>query len=225
MYSLDTITAPQLLRGAVWWKRMDFPLLCHSLLLISLYFDVARGFDSQIWNGLSHFLAAFCFHLCHGWGFFKFKSKLVPDSAQSSAAEVWLVQGERVRGTTVPEAPLTWNSLHPFSHHSQSGSDPSDPALLLQEFSAYWSPPELAQQVLLISRQAGASQHESPSNNPSWSSVHPFSLTWDVFTGTICFPSPHVCSAPWITQMAESVLFPVLLAAGSVSIRFVNSVI
>lgn len=86
----------------------------------------------------------------------------------------------------------SWSALHPFSHHSQSRQDPSDPALLLQELSACWSPPELAQQVLLISGQAGASQHENPPNNPSWSAVHPFSLTWDVFTGTICFPSPRV---------------------------------
>lgn len=41
----------------------DFPFLCHSLLLISLYFHAARGFDSQMGWAISWLL--FFFHLYH----------------------------------------------------------------------------------------------------------------------------------------------------------------
>lgn len=150
--------------------------------------------DQGLWqpDGLSHSLAAFFFHLCHGCFFSLFRSKISPCfSSEQRCRAVVGTGGKGQLGYQCPRS-SSWSALHPFSHHSQSRQDPSDPGLLLQELSACWSPPELAQQVLLVSGQAGASQHEKPPNNPSWSAVHPFSLTWDVFTGTICFPSPRV---------------------------------
>lgn len=69
------------------------------------------------------FPGCFFFHLCHGCFFFKFKSKLVLDWAQSSAAELWLVQGKGQVKLLSPRVPC----IH--LHHSHSGPGPAEPAL------------------------------------------------------------------------------------------------
>lgn len=132
------ITAPWLLRGAVWRRRgWIFPSStteCSSCLHSYCTRALAAGWAVS-WQPFSF--------ACAIPQIFLFKSRLVPASAQSSAAEA-VSDGTGGKGTggvkLAQELVSPGLPLRPFSsHHSQSREDSSDRAFLVQKVSACWS--------------------------------------------------------------------------------------